>query len=338
MSGGKQLDLAYLMDCMEEIDCPICGSPESYTIYEGEAFRGGVKIRYVICTHCTHIYLSPRPSLQGYKEFYRHDDYSRMTLSGAGKSYDEKMKDYDSDIPFQKKIEEGKRLYKEYVSGILKEGDIVFDFGAGNGGWLYGLQELSKCRVDGNEASDFCVDFIKKRIGIDIFPGPIEEVGNQIIDKYREQARLCIVSGSLQHMVDPTLCLRTAHDILKEDGYLYICNRGLFEHYMSLQSKMRLFRELATIDHPHYFHRDAYYYMVEKAGFQVLHFNPHSNVRYAHMDLFAKKVSQTDDVSPKTSYQNVLAQIAKMEADIHRYRSFPARLLRYIKRKLGIRS
>jgi len=338
MSGGGQLNLNYLMERMEEIDCPICGSPRSYTIYQGKAFRGGIQLRYVICTHCTHIYLSPRPSLDAYKEFYQHDDYSRLTLEGAGKSYADKIRDYDTDVPFQKKIEEGKRLHREYVSGILKHSDIVFDFGAGNGGWLYGLRELTKCWIDGVEASDFCVNYIKERTGVDIFPGTIEEIGDQITGKYKDQVRLCIVSGSLQHMVDPMRCLRIAHTISKEDGYLYICNRSLFDHYMSLQSKMRLFKELATIDHPHYFHKDAYYFMVEKAGFEPLRYNPHSNVRHGHMELFARRVPVPGEVSQKTLYRDVVARIAQMEAEIRRYRSFPARLRRYIKRKLAARS
>lgn len=335
MKNSTAPDLNYLIDSVTTISCPICGCEEHQKVYRGPAFRGNLELTCVICTYCTHLYLNPRPSLEAYSEFYSKDDYGRLASVGKKKYSRSSMHEENY---FQERTGQGTRLYNEYLKDILTENDIVFDFGAGDGAWLFGLRESSGCEINGNEPGLLHVEFIKKRMGLEIFYGSTEDLGDQIADKYKGKAKLAIVSGSLQHMINPMKCLSIARSILTEDGYLYICNWNLFDR-MSLESENAiLLRECISIDHPHYFHKNSYMFMVKKAGFEVLNFKPVSTIRtkVRHMEIFARKVPLPEKVLPELKTDEILSKIDKMESDVRRYRTFSVVYhLRFIKRKIG---
>jgi SAM-dependent methyltransferase len=308
---------------MEVIACPVCGCKEYHKVYEGPVVRGQVDLTCAICSHCTHLYLNPRPSLEAYAKFYNEDDYGRVALAVKKKSYSERSSIHDEEF-FQERTAHGTRLYETYLKGILTENDTVFDFGAGDGAWLYGLRKATGCTIDGNEPMALQVEFIRKRLGIDIFHAPIEELGPLVMKKYRGKVRLAIVSGSLQHMVDPMKCLEIARDILSDNGYLYVCNWDILYRMSRPASAGLLFKDAVSIDHVHYFHENSYKLMVQRAGFEILNFEPFSTIRYKpkHMEIFAKKSSTPEDLVPEIGCDQVLARIVDLEASVKRYRTF----------------
>ncbi len=329
MITSKVLDLNYLINSLETISCPICGCPESRKVYQGSARRGNIGLFCVICTYCAHLYLNPRPSLKAYTEFYRNDDYRRLTFRKTDYC-NERLKIHNHNY-FQERMGHGQRLYNEYLKNILKKDDIVFDFGAGDGAWLFGLRQLTGCKIDGNEPSLVDVQFIKEKMGLDIFSGPIEDVGDEIIARYKGKVKLAIVSGSLQHMLEPMRCLNIAWQILCPEGYLYICNIDLFDYLSFKRDNPSLFKEILTIDHPHYFHKDLYIFMAEKSGFKVINFKAKSTIRLKLMEIFAQKVSRPQKLIPKVSYKEILSRINRKEIMIKLLR-----LPRKIKKRLGL--
>lgn len=315
-------ELTYLTDSMKLVACPICGDKEYEKVYEGMVERGGITISCVICTCCSHLYLNPCPSLAAYTKFYDEDDYGKVALAARNKPYSERSRIHDEQF-FRERSKQGTRLYQKYLEGKLKEGDIVFDFGAGDGAWLYGLRRVTGCKIDGNEPMQLQVKFIKERLGIDVFHAPVEELADEIVKKYLGRIKLVIACDSLEHMVDPMKCLSVARSILEDDGYLYICNWDILHRMNQPSGAGRLLRECLSIDHPHYFHENSYKFMVQKAGFEILDFKSVSAIRDKadHMEIFARKASVPGHSFPVLGCQQILSDIAKIESNVERYRA-----------------
>ena len=329
-------NLSYLLNSMESIPCPICGCEEYHTVYEGHVVRGDVDLICVLCRNCTHLYLNPRPSLNAYSKFYDEDDYGRVALAVKEKSYAERPRMHDEEF-FKRRTRHGKRLYEKYLKGILTKNDIVFDFGVGDGAWLYGLREVTGCKIDGNEPMSLQVQFIEKRLGVDIFHAPTEVLERPLIEKYKGRVKVAIASDALEHMVNPMKCLQIAWSILDDDGYLYICNWDFLDRMASPAAHGRLLKEYLSIDHVHYFHRNSYIFMAKKAGFEILNFEPFSDIRPKpkHMEIFARKGSIPEKIAPRLTHYQILSKIASIESEVKRYRAVSVRYrLHLIKKKV----
>jgi len=329
-------DLTYLIDSMHVINCPICGSEEYHDVFEGEVARGRIKLRCVICVNCTHLYLNPAPSLEAYARFYESDDYGKIACACKNKPYSQRSTIHDEQI-FQARSKYGAMLYNQYFKDELGQGDVVFDFGAGDGAWLYGLRKETGCIVDGNELMGLHVKFIKERLGLDVFQYPIEKIEKPLLEKYNNNVKLVIASDSLEHMVDPMRCLEMARSILAGDGYLYICNWDIIDRMAEPGPGGRLFAEYVSVDHPHYFHENSYRYIVEKAGFEVVHFNVSSEIRPApkHMEIVARKRQTIKEVVPEKNFEDILGDIASVEFKVKHYRTCSLRYhLHTIKKKV----
>lgn len=277
----------------QRIPCPLCGSERLASLYEGVALRGNDLV-LSMCQKCSHMFVNPRPSIEVFEDFYHGDNYFHLCAEFSRMSLEDKMKQFDSAEFWKERGSHGQRLYEKYLNGRLSASDTVFDFGCGDGGWLWGLQQATGCAVDGEEISDVYVRVASQRLGIPIFAGPIEKTADAIIEKHRGKIRLVIVSGSLQHMLDPVLCLRAAREILVDDGLLYVCNWSIFEHYMAAYEDQarRLLGEILSWEHLHYFHETTLKFMIQAAGFEVLDFALESSVRPRHMEALARKTDQ----------------------------------------------
>lgn len=299
-------------DQRQRIQCPICDSTRQAPVYEGVALRGN-NLVLACCLDCSHLFITPRPRMETFKKFYADDNYFHLCAKYCDVPLEAKMSQFETDEFWAQRHGHGKRLYDKYFADDLGPGDIVFDFGCGDGAWLWSLREISGCAVDGEEISPVYVDVVRKKLGVDIFLGPVEEVAEDISAKYRGKVKLAIVSGSLQHMLDPMKCLRTAREILADDGRLYICNWSIFEHFMTSfeGDQRRLVGEIVSWEHLHYFHETSFRFMLAKAGFEVLDFSLQSEVRHRHMDALAAK---TDKPAALPSADEVAGVVMRMRA------------------------
>jgi SAM-dependent methyltransferase len=325
--SNDQLNLSYMTTTMQKVSCPICEKTESTIISSGKS-RGKIDLTYVICHSCTHIYMKYVPSKEAYTKFYTLGDYRRLTGDN------QKLRDSKN---FALKSSQGARLYYEYLQGKILKEDIIFDFGCGDGAWLAGLQNTVDCHVTGNEPSQEDADFIKKNLGIDIYVGLIEDCYENILSDLKGKVKLAIISGSLQHMLDPMKCLRLANQILRDDGYLYVCNKNIFVHYISKKSPYpRFFLDLRTADHPHYFHENSYKNMIQSAGFEILSFSNDSKVRKVHMEIFAQKNMLKSYEYQNCEYTKIIDELITKENEVKKFRSPSARFQRWLNRKLTI--
>lgn len=324
------IDLSYMQRTMKHTKCPICSHDNAVSVSEGMS-RGGIKLRYVVCKCCSHIYMQKVPSLEAYKRFYMSGDYRKMVRFYKNKRKTKAQKKIDPDTIFNERCGQGVRLHNKFLNDNLKANDLVFDFGCGDGAWLYGLRMQSGCQINGNEPSKEDARFIKSKMGIDIFVDLIEDCSTKILKKYEKKAKLVIISGSLQHMIDPIKCLSLAHQILKKDGFLYICNTNTFEHYISKNSPYPCkFEYLRTVDHPHYFHEISYKNMMIATGFDILTFNNHSKIRSNHMEIFAQKGKLVRSKKFIGSYKKILDTLKKNEKEVRHFMSFFQRATRYL--------
>ena len=329
IADDAEFDLQYLVDSYEAIDCPICGCDDHETICQVTE-RINVEITCVLCRRCTHLFLNPRPTTAAYERFYHDEHYRQMVFQVKGQDYAKRKALYDAEFDVQ--AGRGRRLYEQYVRNVLGKDDWVFDFGCGDGSWLQGLRELTECRIDGNEPSQFDVEYIKDKLGVEIFSGSLETITDDIVAKHGNGVRLAIVSGSLQHIVDPVTCLATARTILRDEGYLYICNNDMLEMQID---KRRPLEQLIAIDHPNYFHRTSYEFMVRSAGFEIIGFQPVSTVRSGCMEIFAKKSPVPENLEPEQSFAEILKRIRDNDAYAARARTLPFRLAKNTKRAVS---
>jgi hypothetical protein len=97
----------------------------------------------------------------------------------------------------------------------------------------------------------------------------------------------------------------------------------------------KLLREWLSIDHPHYFHKNSYVFMVQKAGFEILNFEPLSTIRFRpkHMEIFAKKSPIPQNVSPEVGCERILSEIDSLESAVRNYRVFSLRYYLHVIRK-----
>jgi SAM-dependent methyltransferase len=276
----------------------------------------GNDIVCVICRDCTHLFLNPRPPMDAFKAFYEGESYFELCANFSDVSLGQKMDQFNDESFWQSRFVHGEQLHKLYLEGELGPGDLVFDFGCGDGAWLWALQELTGCRVGGEEISEVYADVVRKRLGIDVFVGPIEELADEIVEKHAGEAKLAIVSGSLQHMLRPMQCLEAARGILRDDGYLFVCNWNIFEHYMTPyeDDTQRLLGEVLSWEHPHYFHESSYRYMLARAGFEVVAFNLESPVRPRHMEALARKGATADAAVPTHTTADVVSRLRALES------------------------
>lgn len=295
--------------------CPVCLGTNLAHIYEGVALRGNDLI-LDMCLACSHFFINPRPPLSAFKEFYQDDNYFELCARFSRVSLAEKMSQFDDEEFWRERGEHGRRLYTEHLQGVLTADDIAFDFGCGDGGWLWGLHQATGCQVDGEEISNVYGDIVEKRIGHPIFIGPIEETAHSIVEKYRGKVKVAIVSGSLQHMLDPRVCLVAARDILTEDGLLYVCNWSIFEHFMAEYDggPRRLLGENLSWEHAHYFHETSFKFMLEEAGFEIVKFNLNSTVRHGHMEALLRKSNKRPAPLSASDIERVRMRIHALEA------------------------
>ncbi|NNH75648.1 methyltransferase domain-containing protein [Nocardia uniformis] len=307
------LELEDSADSREDIPCPVCDSWRWVPLYEGVGLRGN-KLKLVACSNCSHFFITPRPTLEVFERFYADDSYFHLCADFSEVSLEDKMAQFEDDAFWKKRFEHGQRLYENHLSDVLGPDDLVFDFGCGDGAWLGGLQQASGCAIDGEEISPIYAEVIRRKFGVDIFVGPAEGLIDDIVEKHRAKAKVVIVSGSLQHMLDPMRCLRAAREMLTQDGRLYICNWSIFDHFMASYggAARRLVGEIVSWEHLHYFHELAFKYMVERAGFEILSYAPESIVRPMHMEIVAKKTT-ADAPAPDPE---------EVAAVIHRVRAF----------------
>lgn len=315
-SADPTVQLRSYPENLEHTSCPVCGAADLSPLYEGPALRESDVIVLHICLRCTHMFINPRPSMATLVEFYQQARDFELAADAVSVTLDGETAHFHQAEFWSDRVGSGMALYDQHFKGRVTADDLVFDFGCGDGGWLWGVQLVSGCSVDGVEIDGYYSELVEGYIGRPIFRAPVEEAAADIVARYRGRAAAAIVSSSLQHMLDPLKCLRTAREILADDGLLYVCNWSVLDHFMAQYggAARRLLGENLSWNYLHYFHETSFRYLLAAAGFEIVDFSLHSGIRPGHMDALARKGAPRPALPSSAEVTRIVMRVSALQS------------------------
>lgn len=240
IGSGVELDLV-------PVACAMCGGSETKPrpVFEGYDYEYRTcdnRFRFVACSDCGHVYLSPRVRMEDIDRIYPRDYVVRVTEI-----------EYPAFAPFRwLKLNVLDRGWNKKVIANLRPESRVLDIGAGFGGNLTYLAGLAPfpLQLSANdlkfepEARSFLVDR-----GVTLIEGPVEEV------QCEERFDAIICQQVIEHVVDPRRLVRWISDHLAPGGVVYLETPDL--HGLSRYIFKNHWLALHTPRHFHLFSRKA---------------------------------------------------------------------------------
>jgi len=251
----------------EIVPCPFCGSSKN-NIYE--KFGSELQYTYVLCSHCSLVYQSPRPKYDkhfidaAYAEYYQFADNLELNdLADVRES---------SVAMFKKEV--------EHIIQYDEKRTAVLDIGSGMGTFLYATKPFYKT-VLGLDVSAQMAAFVEKKLGVKIFVQQFEEFS------YPEKFSLIHMSHVLEHVPEPNEWLQKAKQLLDEKGILVINVPNKFSMSFRLQhlfTKLKIKKQFSdswndparTPDHLFEPTVRSMKYLLEKNNYEVLEYYTYS--------------------------------------------------------------
>lgn len=151
----------------------------------------------VRCRNCGFVFDNPRPTLEELIDFYSQDNKYDSWLTELG--------------PRERVWKKRLRIMEPY-----KKAGSLLDVGTGIGQFL-AIARGSFAQVFGTEVSTTAIQIAKKRYGLSIFEGTIEDLANQ-----SHTFDNITMFHVLEHVPDPGATLKTCHALLSAGGTLVI--------------------------------------------------------------------------------------------------------------------
>lgn len=237
----------------ETIDCNFCGGKDHKIL--SKKGTDGLALTSVICKNCGLIFINPRMTKEGYKEYYEQE-YREKTINNgeAGSGFDCK-KLFDSTIGHGKALAE---LIKPY----LKANGPIVEIGSGVGGVLYGLKESLKRDVIGLEPSQKESEYANSQ-GIKTY--------HELMEDHKEKERCAVVlsTQALNHYLDPKYFFKWAHDSLVDKGIIVLEVMNFRQQLL----KAGKYENSVKIDHVYMYTPEVLKDFAESAGFEILHYD-----------------------------------------------------------------
>ena len=223
----------------------MCGSSETKPrpVFEGYDYEYRTcdnRFRFVACTDCGHVYLSPRVRMEDIDRIYPRNYTVRVTET-----------EYPAFAPFRwLKLNVLDRGWNRKVIANLRPGSKVLDIGAGFGGNLTYLAKLAPFPLQlfandlkfETEARSYLSDR-----GVTLIEGPVEEV------RCEDRFDAIICQHAIEHVPDPGRLVQWISDHLAPGGVLYLETPDL--HALSRYFFKNQWQALSTPRHFHVFSR-----------------------------------------------------------------------------------
>lgn len=207
MNSGVELSLV-------PVACAMCGSSDTdpRPVFEGYDYEYRTcdnRFRFVACSDCGHVYLSPRVRMEDIDRIYPRDYIVRVTEI-----------EYPVFAPFRwLKLNVLDRGWNRKVIANLRAGSRILDIGAGFGGNLTYLAELTpfplKLFANDLKFEPEARSYLSDR-GVTLLEGPIEDV------QCGERFDAIICQHVIEHVTDPGRLVRWISDHLAPGGVLYL--------------------------------------------------------------------------------------------------------------------
>ncbi len=236
------------------IPCNICGST-FFVVIEKKSVNG-LDAQTVMCKNCSLVFINPRMSAKDYDEYYMK--FYRKDRAEI------KQKIIDKNN-LERNFENARRFGKgiiSYMGEFVKDG-LTIDVGSSTGGILYGMREKRpNLKLLGIEPSTDESEFANEK-GVSTVRGLFEDVKLEL----KEKASNVLCVQSLNHLLDPKKFLLWAHDILQDDGHVFLAVKN-WRHQVRRAGSLHLGIQ---IDHVYMFTPETLKLLCEVSGFEVVY-------------------------------------------------------------------
>lgn len=224
--------------------CNLCGDTNPSRWRQWEAWC------LAKCRTCGLVYLSPQPDETALQQMYREDYIQAYGTGeiGGGKQLDAQIHVYEHLVGL--------------LSGVCGQPGRLLEIGPGYGYFLACAKQHG-WRVTGLEWSHAAAEYARKKLGLEVHVGRIEEY--ETSDHYDA----VVILHTLEHMPDPTAVLQRLREFLAPGGVLAIVgpNAGSFDRWWH----GKRWRGWQLPYHLYHFTVPSYRRFLEKTGFSVLH-------------------------------------------------------------------
>ena len=274
----------------EKINCNLCGSNIKKLFYKINL--NNILIDIVGCKECGLVYR-----------------YYGLERGEAEKLYSKDFfeQNYIDKIDQERLIKTGHRLLEE-ITKYHTRGKIL-DVGAGTGSYLKAAKEEG-WEEFGVELSSFATEFARKKFGLEIFNGKLEDA--RFPDGFFD---VVIMIHTIEHIPDPANCLREIHRILKKDGIIYLSTPN-FDSFNARRFKEKWWA-LKPEYHLYFFSPKTLGAMLKKCNFKII------------------KIDTSNPIMTTESLRKIGIPSGNWRRDfLNKYFSQPKRVIRYLVGKL----
>jgi len=264
--------------------CCVCGGKNFETLSEKD--RYGLYVPVVICITCGLIQTNPRMTQKSYNQFY--DTEYRKLYAG---------KIITTEEFFKNQYYKGKRMY-QYLENNLKidlTNRKVLEVGTGAGGILQYFKEKGN-KVYGCDLGSEYIDFGKKRYGLNLFNGTIDNINTNL------HFDIVIYSHVLEHIPNPVSELNKLKSFIDKNSYIYIELPGI--KYLKYSYEINFLKQLQNA-HIYYFTLTTLENVLGKAGYDLICGDE------IIKSIF--KLSSGNDDNYKNDYATTISFLRKME-------------------------
>lgn len=236
---------------VESVPCNLCGADET----SPWGYKDGIHI--VRCQRCNLVYSNPRPTSEELAHYYTAQYFEE----GNYATDDQRHRMYEIDI-------------QHIVRRVGTKGRFL-DVGCAYGAFLNALPDSFE--KFGVEYSPDAAQKGRENYGLAIEVGQLHEVSfaDDFFDVVHSR-------GVIEHTQDPFSDLLAAHRLLKEDGWLIVSTTPNIASPCARLYRER-FRLVFPREHIYYFSPKTLTAMLQKAGFQPLHWvYPYRGTPYAN--------------------------------------------------------
>jgi len=252
--------------------CPIC---KATRYFELTYLFKLTKSSGAICRDCGCVFLNPRHNGNWYRSYYQGSN-ERL------KDNQQRRKQINvyANRQYLKASSIHEYIKKKFPDFDIKEKSIL-ELGCTSGGILKYFYDQGAKRTVGLDPEPEYVDYGKKKLGLEIYEGFIEDF------KSKNKFDLIIMRHVVEHLLDPVKDLERAYELLNDQGLLFVETPSLYS--MNMLGK---WKENFLTEHPTIFSYKTLPYLLNKCGFNV-ELLPMKGNR-SHLRVLAKKKRDID--------------------------------------------
>jgi len=245
--SGKDIEKYFDNEDRLVIPCPACFSEENKFAFSKNGFD------FVECEKCLTLYLSPRPSLSQFEQFYIESPSSEFMASVFFPTVEESRR---------KKIVEprAQRILEMCKIEGLKLGNVV-DVGAGSGIFLEEFQKKQpESLLFGVEPSPRFSETCRKK-GFSVLEELAENAGT-----WKEKADLVTCFEVIEHAHNPFKFVKSLYELLKKNGMVVLTGLGC--QGFDIQTLWGNSKSVTPPHHINFFSIKGFKVLFEKVGFE----------------------------------------------------------------------